>query len=58
VNIVDHVDEAAILVVALDAWVVDVGDGAEVVDLGFAVLVSDETALLLSEGQELALFLS
>jgi len=53
-NIVHHVGEVTILFVRLDAWVVDVGDSAEVLNLGLAVLVGNEAALLGSEGKEFA----
>ena len=54
VNIVDHVDVVTILLVRLDAWVVNVGGCAEVVGLGLAVLVGNYAALLGGEGEELA----
>jgi len=46
VNVVDHIDEVAVLFVRLDTGVVDVGGSTEIVDLGFAILVSNDTALL------------
>jgi len=51
---VHHIGEVTILFVRLDAGVVDVGNGAEVLNLGLAILVGDEAALLGSEGKEFA----
>ena len=56
-NVVDHVDEVTVFLVSLNAWVVDVGGGAEVIDLSFAILICNNTALLCGERQKLA-FLS
>lgn len=57
-NVVDHIDKAAVFLVALDGWVVDIGGGAEVIDLSLAILVSNDAALLSRKRHKLAFFLS
>jgi len=57
VDVVDHFYEGLVFLVRLDARVVDVGGSAKVVDLGLAVVVSDASALLSSQAEELALLL-
>ncbi len=56
-DVVDHFYEGLVFLVRLDARVVDVGGSAKVVDLGLAVVVSDASALLSSQAEELALLL-
>lgn len=58
VNVVDHIDKAAVFLVALDTWVVNVGCGAKIVSLSLAILVSNNTALLSRKRQKLAFFFS
>jgi len=52
VNSIDHISKALILLVALDAWVVDVGRSAQVLNLGFLVLVSNNPLLVSSKTQK------